>query len=78
MKNLFSIANRYIQESDWKTLTAVKFCLFSMGVLIGSCLTAKSKTPVRILCSFVFGATYIPLMAKFFRTAVHFLKESKR
>lgn len=74
MKKLFAVADQYIQESDWKTLAAIKFCLFSMGVLIGSCLTAKSKTPVRILCSFIFGATYLPLMAKFLRLRSDFPK----
>lgn len=74
MKKLFTVADQYIQESDWKTLAAVKFCLFSIGVWVGSYLTSKARTPVRIFCGIVFVATYIPLMAKFFRIAVRFSK----
>lgn len=69
MKKFFALADQYIQESDWRMLAALKFCLFSMGVLVGSCLTAKAKTPVRILCGLVFWVTYIPLMTKFLRIA---------
>lgn len=77
MKKLFAAADQYIQESNWKTLAAVKFCLFSMGVFAGSCLSAKAKTPVRILCSIVFGVTYLPLMAKFFQIAARLSKEGQ-
>lgn len=35
MKKLFGYADAYIQQSDWKTLAMLKFCLASIGVLIG-------------------------------------------
>ena len=67
MMKLFDAANQYLRESDWKTLTAIKFCLFSMGVLAGTFARGKSRKPVRILAGVVFLSTYIPLMAKYFR-----------
>ena len=27
MKKLFALADRYLQESDWKTMAMLKFCL---------------------------------------------------
>ena len=30
---LFDAANRYLTESTWKTLAALKFCLLSLGVI---------------------------------------------
>ena len=35
MKKLLNIADRYLEESDWKTISLLKICLFSMGVLFG-------------------------------------------
>ena len=35
MKNLFAYADKYLQKSDWKDIALLKFCLFSMGVLMG-------------------------------------------
>ena len=67
MKNLFQWADEYIRESDWKTLTALKFCLCAMGLLIGINLPSKAKKPVLIGAAAVFVGTYIPLMVKFFR-----------
>ena len=32
---LLHAANRYVQTSTWKTIAALKFCLLSLGVIIG-------------------------------------------
>ena len=64
---LFKLANRYIQESDWRTLAALKLCLLSIGLIVGVLLSASCRTAVLIVSGVVFVATYIPLMAKFFR-----------
>ncbi len=65
MKKLFEIADRYLQQCTWKDLTLIKFCLFSMGLLMGSFVAGKHKKTVRYSALAVFLATYIPLMAKF-------------
>ena len=46
MKNLFFIANEYIQQSDWKDLALIKFCLFSMGVIIGLFVPSRDRKSV--------------------------------
>lgn len=64
MKRLFDYADRYLQKSDWKDLTVIKFCLFSMGLLAGTYIPQKKKDCVRIIAFTVFVVTYVPLMAK--------------
>lgn len=64
MKRLFDYADRYLQKSDWKDLAVIKFCLFSMGVLAGTCIPQKKKDCTRIIASIVFVVTYVPLMTK--------------
>ncbi len=66
MKKLFESADRYLANSDWKDLTLIKFCLFSIGVLIGVHVLDKDKKKVKAAAGVVFVATYIPLMAKYF------------
>lgn len=58
MKNLFFIANEYIQQSDWKDLALIKFCLFSMGVIIGLFVPSRSKKVVLMTACCVFVITY--------------------
>lgn len=67
MKSLLNYADRYLQKSDWKDLTMIKFCLFSMGILAGTYIPQKKKENARIIALIVFVGTYIPLMAKFFK-----------
>lgn len=69
MKNLFELGNRYIEQSDWKTLAGVKFCLCAMGVIIGALTPKKHQKAVISCAAVVFLVTYIPLMAKLFRIA---------
>ncbi len=64
---LFDYANQYLQESDWKIFSLVKFCLFSMGVMVGVLLPRKYRKTACAVSAATFFATYIPLMSKFFR-----------
>ncbi len=66
MKNLFTYADEYIKESDWKDLAMIKFCLFSIGILAGMRIPGKNKGRAGAIAAVVFAVTYIPLMAKFF------------
>lgn len=65
MKRLFASADAFLRESDWKDLAVIKFCLFSIGLLVGLQITEKRKKGVRIAASVVFTLTYIPLMVKY-------------
>ncbi len=67
MSNLFAIANEYLRQSDWKDLALIKFCLFSMGVLIGVLVPSRAKRPVIMVSVCVFVLTYLPLMIKLFQ-----------
>ena len=64
---LFDAANRFCQESTWKTIAALKFCLLSLGVIIGMLLPKSWELPVVAVCAAVFVITYIPLMLKLLR-----------
>ncbi len=66
MNKLFYYADKYIEESDWKDLAMIKFCLFSMGILAGIQIPKRSRQQAGWIAGAVFVATYIPLMAKFF------------
>ena len=63
---LFDAANRYLQQSTWKTIAALKFCLLSLGVIIGVLLPQSCMLPVIAVCAVIFLITYIPLMRKLF------------
>lgn len=70
MKTLLSIANRYVETSDWKTITILKFCLLSFGLIVGMQVREEHKKPVTKCALTVFLATYIPLMAKLVKTCI--------
>ena len=70
MKTLLSIANRYVETSDWKTITILKFCLLSFGLIVGMQVREEYKKPVTKCALTVFLATYIPLMAKLVKTCI--------
>lgn len=65
MNKLFESANQYVKESDWKDIALIKFCLCSIGVIIGIHVAPKYKKRVTFAAAAVFIGTYIPLMTKF-------------
>ena len=64
MKKLLDYADRYIENSTWKDVAMLKFCLFSLGILVGMQIPKKDKKEAGILALAVFVLTYIPLMKK--------------
>ena len=67
MKKLFEAANRYIETSDWKVIAVLKFCLISLGMMIGMLIRPQAKKAVFLGALGVFAASYVPLMLKFCR-----------
>lgn len=67
MEKLLKAANRYIETSDWKTVSVLKFCLISLGLLAGTRIAEKFKKRVFWGALSVFVVTYIPLMVKLLR-----------
>ena len=72
MKKLLDCADFYIQTRDWKMLAGVKFCLCSIGVLLGLLVPEKHKKTAAAGAFGVFLATYIPLMADFANFAMDY------
>lgn len=70
MKKLFDYADQYIQESSWKDIALLKFCLFAMGILAGMQIPEKNRKRVGIAAALVFAVTYIPLMSKYIRIVI--------
>ena len=68
MKKVFTAADRYIETSNWKTIAVLKFCLLALGIIIGMQVRKEHRKRVLGAARIVFILTYIPLMAKFFRT----------
>ena len=77
MNRFFELGNRYAAKSDWTDFALTKFCLCSMGVLIGVSVAPKYKKAAIGIASGVFLATYVPLMAKTAQTAWEMIKEEK-
>ena len=67
MEKLFTAANHYIETSDWRIIAVLKFCLISLGMMIGMAVKPEHKKRVLAVALCVFIVTYIPLMAKFYR-----------
>ena len=77
MKKLFEYANQYVQESDWKEMALLKFCLCAMGVMIGVAIPQKHKKAAVVAAAGGFIVTYIPLMSKFLNIIVSGVKNEK-
>ena len=67
MKKLFGFADEYLRQSDWRDLALVKFCLMSIGLMIGMLIPKEKRKLVLPIAGGVFLLTYVPLMSKFFR-----------
>ena len=66
MKKLFDAANHYIETSGWKLIAVLKFCLISLGLMIGMSIKKEHKKKIFPIALFTFFLTYIPLMYKYY------------
>lgn len=73
MKKLFALADRYLQESDWKTMAMLKFCLLGLGISVGAMVPSKYKKTAVAVGLPLFFVTCLPLMAKL----IHLAAEQK-
>ena len=76
MKKLFEAADRYIAGSDWKTIAVLKFCLISIGMMIGMFIKKEHRRKVMAGTLCVFALTYVPLMARFARVLADTLRDA--
>ena len=77
MCKFWKIVNSYVDESDWKTFTLLKTCLFALGVLCGMSVRKKDKEVVTIAAGAAFVGCYIPLMVKLARIVLGELRPAK-
>ncbi len=78
MTKLFRLIDRFVQSSDWKTISLLKTCTCMVGVLLGLTVAEKHKKPVAAAALMVFLMTYIPLMSKLFTLLIEDGKTSSR
>lgn len=67
MKALFDFANQYIKTLKWQHFSMIKFCLISLGVLIGLLIPPEMTSAALVAAGIIFVITYIPVMAHFFK-----------
>ena len=66
MKRLLNCANLYLKKSSWKDLAAIKLCVFSVGVLVGTYISGEVRGYARIIAIICFIITSIPILIKLF------------
>ena len=74
MKRIFDCADHYVQSRDWRMVAGLKFCLCSIGTLLGFIIPGKHKKAAGCFALGAFFATYIPLMADFLSFALDFFR----
>lgn len=67
MKKLPDWANDCIRRWDWKNVALLKFCMLSLGVLVGLALPNRGRRLVKQICAEVFLLTWATLMVDCFR-----------
>ena len=67
MKKLLDWANGCIRRWDWKNVALLKFCMLSLGVLIGLALPNRGRRLARHVCAEVFLLAWATLMVVCFR-----------
>lgn len=73
---LFAYADRYLQQSSWKDLALVKFCLCAVGVLLGLAVPRSRRRQIGF-AAVVLVSTYVPLMSKFLHVVVQARREEE-
>ena len=77
MKRILDCADCYIEERNWKMVAILKFCLGSLGILLGMAIPGKHKKKASGMAMFVFLITYISLMADFLTFAMDFFSKKE-
>lgn len=64
VKEFLGLANDYIKEMRVSDIVVLKFCVLSLGLILGICLPKRWKRPVLYTSLFAFLVTYLPLLTK--------------
>ncbi len=71
MKKLLAYSDLFLQQSTWKTLSIMKICLLSLGLIVGCNVPKEHKKTAKTIAGILFVVTYIPLMARLFGTILN-------
>lgn len=63
MKNFIAFINDYVKHCTVKTITLIKLCVMSFGVLLGLAVPGKHKKKVAVATTVLLLASYVPLVA---------------
>ncbi len=64
MRHLLAYSDKFMKQSNWKTLSLLKTCLLSLGIIIGFAIPKQHKQTTLFVAMGLFIITYIPLMAQ--------------
>jgi len=65
MHRLLKAGDNYLKKMDLEDMAALKFCLLSLGTLMGLSISPRNRKPVGMLAGLLFLGTYVPLMSDF-------------
>ena len=65
MHRLLKAGDNYLKKMDLEDMAALKFCLLSLGTLMGLGISPRNRKPVGMLAGLLFLGTYVPLMSDF-------------
>ena len=77
MKKLMGWADGYLQECTWRDMALLKFCLGSLGVLIGLQVPKRRKKTAAWTAGLIFAATYVAVMGKFISVILRLRAEER-
>ena len=63
-QTLFEFADGFIKELRVSDMAVLKFCLISLGIMVGICLPKKAKRPLLFLSLLLFLVSFLFLAAK--------------
>lgn len=68
MKNLCAAGRLMMKDMDLEDMAALKLCVLSLGVLVGTGIPRLSRRPVRLLAGMVYVGTLVPLGYRFIQS----------
>ena len=71
MNWLLEADKKYLWSSDWKDWALVRFCILSMGMMLGVLIHKKAKKPVFAGAFIAFVATVIPVAYKYIKVGLN-------
>lgn len=65
---LLKAGDNYLKSMELEDMAALKFCLLSLGTLMGLSISPRGRRPLGMLAGLLFLSTYAALMSDFIVT----------